>query len=338
MRVFRTYCKEGLQFLLHMGNMQVGTSSSDGTRPGKDAARGSEYLPHEQKRAKSISCFLWYTWHFLHLSMLASIPLVENQWWALFVQGQKLPFFLALAAVVCCVVLHRSLFESDPGTTAPGIVSSLDLPTRSSDSCDLNNIERSNRLGSTSDREYCQKCCLPRLLRSKHCRICGTCVKKYDHHCVWLGTCIGERNQRNFCIFLFMETTLLIAFIEALLQGFSPVYRASSMSGWIRYNVLGMFGIAVPLLFLCLLIPHFIMQMVFATTNQTSWEFFNGSSLPYLADVPDNVHPFSKGPLVNLYLFCLQKHPEQYQLPSKQELFELSSMETIWENKHYSCF
>ena len=38
--------------------------------------------------------------------------------------------------------------------------------------------------------------------RSKHCRISGTCVDRYDHFCVWVGRAIGAHNRRPFVLFL----------------------------------------------------------------------------------------------------------------------------------------
>lgn len=34
-----------------------------------------------------------------------------------------------------------------------------------------------------------------------HCPQCNICVAGYDHHCVWMGTCIGKRNYRHFIKF-----------------------------------------------------------------------------------------------------------------------------------------
>ena len=45
--------------------------------------------------------------------------------------------------------------------------------------------------------------------RTKHCIICEKCVDEFDHHCFWVGNCIGKNNFSlffNFLIFILFNT------------------------------------------------------------------------------------------------------------------------------------
>ncbi|CAH9102429.1 unnamed protein product [Cuscuta europaea] len=51
--------------------------------------------------------------------------------------------------------------------------------------------------GHTIMVKYCDTCLLYRPPRASHCSICNNCVQKYDHHCEWLGQCIGLTTHEN---------------------------------------------------------------------------------------------------------------------------------------------
>ncbi|KAF9429961.1 palmitoyltransferase akr1 [Podila epigama] len=61
--------------------------------------------------------------------------------------------------------------------------------------------------GLLDARHFCVTCLVQRPLRSKHCKFCGRCVARFDHHCPWIYNCIGEKNHRAFMIFLALFIT-----------------------------------------------------------------------------------------------------------------------------------
>lgn len=56
----------------------------------------------------------------------------------------------------------------------------------------------------------CSTCGTPRVARSKHCRMMGKCVERYDHFCPWINTAVGARNMKWFLLFVFSSATFLL--------------------------------------------------------------------------------------------------------------------------------
>ena len=74
-----------------------------------------------------------------------------------------------------------------------------------------------SQLGYFQKYKICNSCNIIRPLRTTHCGSCDNCILKFDHHCPWIGTCVGKRNYHYFFFFLiFLNLTQIFVGIFSL--------------------------------------------------------------------------------------------------------------------------
>lgn len=181
--------------------------------------------------------------------------------------------------------------------------------------------------GSSVRNWTCSYCHCLQPPRAKHCHDCDKCVLEYDHHCVWLGTCIGKGNHCRFWWYIFEETCLCIwtgiLYIQFL--------KSSISKAWWVYGlvILLLASLSIFFVFLLLLL---LFHSYLVLTNQSTYELVRRRRIPYLRGIPERVFPFSRGVCRNLYNFCCDRSSSMYKmqpLPTAMEIEEKS--------KPYKC-
>ena len=123
--------------------------------------------------------------------------------------------YLGAVVFAACVVTFVAASVVDPGIITPA------------------NAGAYGRLYPVDDIMYelrdCATCKLTKPARSKHCRVCNHCVARFDHHCIWLNTCVGERNYRWFLAYLVCNTVLLAYGTAACLSVLGTHYIQSRL-------------------------------------------------------------------------------------------------------------
>mmetsp|Transcript_88656 Transcript_88656/g.275620 ORF Transcript_88656/g.275620 Transcript_88656/m.275620 type:complete len:372 (+) Transcript_88656:156-1271(+) len=182
---------------------------------------------------------------------------------------------------------------------------------------------------------WCETCHLLQPRRTKHCKECGYCVRTLDHHCFWLGGCIGEFNYRHF-VYMLAVWTVVLVWHERLLLTCGDRRVSDPITWCLRswYAVLLLLG---NLMHLGLVGGLLVYHAYLIATAQTTWEHLSREDIDYLRAFPRTVFPFSRGSCANFKAFTQRGRgspPQEWRFtwrPGQPVPFN------IFENKYWSC-
>ena len=114
---------------------------------------------------------------------------------------------------------------------------------------------------------------------TKHCKLCDSCCRGFDHHCMWLTRCVGYNSHRYFVVFMMC----------LILDSFLFIYHAlaSELPTTIDYNhcVLGA----------CLTSRSMITVINSTVLSLTSYHSFDSSLNWNLPPPPHTTHSDGEG-------------------------------------------
>nr|CAD2165657.1 unnamed protein product [Meloidogyne enterolobii] len=133
--------------------------------------------------------------------------------------GLFVPIFMVILFLLVISTMLRAAF-TDPGIiprASAAEISEYNLikkMAKTPEERELLNERIVNINGCGVLVKFCITCKIFRPPRSSHCSICDNCVLNFDHHCPWIGNCVGARNFRHFYLFItFVAVTSFFAII-----------------------------------------------------------------------------------------------------------------------------
>ncbi|CAN6576771.1 unnamed protein product [Malus baccata var. baccata] len=231
----------------------------------------------------------------------AAPPPPERERQYLVWQGNNDFIFLYLTSGRDPGIIPRNARPPESSEAYDGPTPSMEWVNNKSSSLRIPRIKDVTVNGHTVKVKFCDTCLLYRPPRASHCSICNNCVQKFDHHCPWVGQCIGLRNYPFFICFISSSTLLCIyvfvfSWINLVRQG-GNLWRAMARD-----------IVSVILIVYCFVAVWFVggltvFHIYLICTNQTTYENFR-----YRYDKNEN--PYTKGLPGNLKeVFCSRIPP-----------------------------
>lgn len=231
--------------------------------------------------------------------ILFSIPFVLS----LIIYINLKSYFIYIISIILYVISLFSLIKG--GCTDPGIIprqmgTHLFRPKK-----EFKMVSN----GSFVVFSYCPTCNIFRPPRTSHCAVCDNCCQRFDHHCIWLGNCIGKRNYKYF--FLLVLSLFINSIIEIVYNLIIIIQSGKDKEEKkikFRFNTIFILTCAIFFEFfflLCFLGKLQIVHLNLLLKNITFYEKFKNK-----LKNPAGVNPYYKSVCQHIYRLMIRLSPK----------------------------
>lgn len=161
--------------------------------------------------------------------------------------------------------------------------------------------------------QFCGTCEGYKAPRAHHCRKCGCCVMKMDHHCPWINNCVGHKNHGAFTLFLFWAVAgsaqatvvLSLSIYHAIHRGWYLYYGTGRepiiyMSLWGMVICMFILGLSIGVVLAVGMLLYFQLRGILRNrTGIEDWILEKAIHRRSLTDTPF-IYPYDLGRMNNL--------------------------------------